>query len=131
MGFQHSVNYFAKFVKQNIKEAEIQEFISNNLKKNPSGLTDYEQEVEVKEYSEENGSGLEKTISDIGKFLGFGKGEGISFSSKYQSAEVNPQIHYQLDLSKAKTGKYLITITVTDKIDKNREGFNSRNDPVF
>ncbi|MCX6174530.1 MAG: GWxTD domain-containing protein [Ignavibacteriales bacterium] len=88
-----------------------------NLKKNSSGLTDFEQEVEVKEYSEENGSGLEKTISDIGKFLGFGKGEGISFSSNYQSAEVNPQIYYQLDLSKAKTGKYLITITVKDKVD--------------
>ena len=91
-----------------------------NLKKNSSGLTDYEQEVEVKEYSEENGSGLEKTISDIGKFLGFGRGEGISFSSKYQSAEVNPQIHYQLDLSKAKTGKYLITITIIDKIDNSK-----------
>ncbi len=91
-----------------------------NLKKNSSGLTDFEQEVEVKEYSEENKSGLEKTIGDIGKFLGFGKGEGISFSSKYQSAEVNPQIHYQLDLSKAKTGKYLITLTVTDKIDNSK-----------
>jgi GWxTD domain-containing protein len=91
-----------------------------NLKKKSSGLTDFEQEVEVKEYTEENKSGLEKTISDIGKFLGFGKGEGISFSSKYQSAEVNPQIHYQLDLSKAKTGKYLITITVTDKIDSSK-----------
>jgi len=91
-----------------------------NLGKNTSGLTDFEQEVEVKEYSEENTSGLEKTISNIGKFLGFGKGEGISFSSKYQSAEVNPQIHYQLDLSKAKTGKYLITITVTDKIDNSK-----------
>lgn len=91
-----------------------------NLEKNSSGLTDFEQEVEVKEYNDENKSGLEKTISDIGKFLGFGKGEGISFSSKYQSAEVNQQIHFQLDLSKAKTGKYLITITVTDKIDNSK-----------
>ena len=88
-----------------------------NLKKNSSGLTDFEQEVELKEYNEENKSGLEKTISDIGKFFGFGKGEGISFSSSYQSAEVNPQIYYQLDLSKAKTGKYLIIITVKDKVD--------------
>ena len=88
-----------------------------NLKKNSSGLTDFEQEVELKEYNEENKSGLEKTISDIGKLFGFGKGEGISFSSSYQSAEVNPQIYYQLDLSKAKTGKYLIIITVKDKVD--------------
>ncbi len=91
-----------------------------NLKKSSSGLTDFEQEVEVKEYTEENRSGLEKTISDIGKFLGFGKGEEISLSSKYQSAEVNPQIYYQLDLSKAKTGKYFITITIKDKIDDSK-----------
>ncbi|NJD23081.1 MAG: hypothetical protein FIA82_10505 [Melioribacter sp.] len=90
------------------------------MKKNSSGFTDYEQEVEIKEYSEDNTSGLEKTISDIGRFFGFGKGEGISFSSKYQSAEVNPQIHYQLDLTKAKIGKYLITITVIDKIDNSK-----------
>ncbi|MBI5808529.1 MAG: GWxTD domain-containing protein [Ignavibacteriales bacterium] len=118
---RNKINILSNLTKQFMRGAPLYIYYEvYNLKKNESGLTDFEQEVEVKEYSEENRSGLEKTISDIGKFFGFGKGEGISFSSKYQSAEVNPQIHYQLDLSKAKTGKYLITITVTDKIDNSK-----------
>jgi hypothetical protein len=86
------------------------------MKKDESGLTDFEQEVEISEYEEEKVSDIEKAISAVGKFLGISKGEEISFSSNYQSKEVNPQIYYKLDLAKAKTGKYVLRITVKDKI---------------
>jgi len=87
-----------------------------NLKKDETGLTDFEQEVEISEYEEEKVSDIEKAISAVKKFLGISKGEEISFSSNYQSKEVNPQIYYRLDLAKAKTGKYVLRITVKDKI---------------
>ena len=71
----------------------------------------------MKEYNEENKSGLEKLFLISVSFSVSVRERKFLFFKLSICTEVNPQIYYQLDLSKAKTGKYLITITVKDKVD--------------
>lgn len=86
-----------------------------NLQKGKNGLTDFDQHIGIREYAAAKETGLQKIIGSVVSFLGFGEKENVGFSSNYQSKDSNPQIFFQLDLSKAKTGKYVITISVTDK----------------
>jgi hypothetical protein len=87
-----------------------------NLKTNENQVTNFEQSVDIREYDSSTKTGLAKTIGSVLNFLGFNEEEKIGFTTVYQSKENNPQLYFQLDLTGAKTGKYLITITVTDKI---------------
>lgn len=87
-----------------------------NLKKNSSGLTNFTQNVEIKDYDSVNKSRFEKTVTDILSIFGMKGEEKIALTSNYQTAEINPHQYFQLDLSKVKTGKYLITIKINDQV---------------
>ncbi len=88
-----------------------------NLKKNSSGLTSFTQSVEIKDNDTVNKSGFEKTLYNMLSIFRK-KDEGkIVLSSNYQTAEINPRQYFQLDLSKVKTGKYLITVRIKDRVN--------------
>ena len=84
-----------------------------NLGANKEKLTDFEQKITIQKKEEDN------TLSDILDVVGLGsKGEKISTTSNYQTFEPDPQIYFQLDLSDYETGEYLLTLSITDKINK-------------
>lgn len=85
-----------------------------NLKKGNDGLTDFDQNIILNEVQEEK-SDLEKIVQSVGKLLGLSKEKKIMLTSNYKTLESNPQIYIQLDMSKYKSGRYLITVEVKDK----------------
>jgi GWxTD domain-containing protein len=87
-----------------------------NLKTNKDHVTEFEQSVDVTEYNSSIRNGLEKTVGNVLDFFGFDNEEKIGFTNSYHSKEENQQLYFKLDLTGAKPGKYIITITVTDKI---------------
>lgn len=90
-----------------------------NLKKGIDSLTNFEQRINIAEYEEEK-KGIEGAVSSVIDFFSPKGEEGITLTSNYQTLEIDPQIFLQLDLSKYPANKYLITITVKDKLE-NRE----------
>jgi GWxTD domain-containing protein len=87
-----------------------------NLETDEDHMTNFEQSVDIREYDSSTRNGLEKTVGNVLDFFGFDSEEKIGFTNTYKSKENNPQLYFKLDLTGAKTGKYLITITVTDKV---------------
>ncbi len=87
-----------------------------NLKKSSSGLTNFTQNVEIRDYDSVNKTRFEKTLDDMLSVFGKKREEKIALTSNYQTEEINPKQYFQLDLSKVKTGKYLITIKIKDQI---------------
>ena len=84
-----------------------------NLTKGNDNLTDFEQKVTIQKKEEDD------VLSNILDVVGLGsKGEKISTTSNYQTFEPDPQIYFQLDLSDYETGEYLLTLSITDKINK-------------
>lgn len=89
-----------------------------NLKKDKDGLTDFEQSISISEVDEK--SGIEKAVSSLlSIFSGSGE-KKLTLTSNFKTLESDPQIYLQLDFSKLTTGKYLITVTITDKIDNSK-----------
>lgn len=87
-----------------------------NLKKSSSGITNFTQNVEIRDYNSVNKSRFEKTLDDMLSIFGKKREEKIALTSNYQTEEINPKQYFQLDLSKVKTGKYLITIKIKDQV---------------
>ncbi|MBI1936733.1 MAG: GWxTD domain-containing protein [Ignavibacteriales bacterium] len=90
-----------------------------NLKKGADSLTNFEQRINIAEYKEEK-KGIEVAVSSVIDFFSPKGEEGITLTSNYQTLETDPQIFLQLDLSKYPANKYLVTVTVKDKLE-NRE----------
>ncbi len=85
-----------------------------NLKKDAEGLTNFEQKISIREYEEKPSSDLENAAAAVIKFLGIGRNEEITLTSKYKTLETDPQIYLQLDLSKYEPGKYEIIVSIKD-----------------
>lgn len=88
-----------------------------NLKKKEKGLTDFEQKISIKKFEEESENSAERISSSILSILGIKEENEITLTSNYHTFETNPQIFLQLDMSNYPSEKYLITVTIKDKID--------------
>ena len=86
-----------------------------NLKKGNNNFTDFDQKIAIREFEEQK-TGIAEAANSFLDFLGFGKKEEVTLTSNYQTPESDPQIFFQLDLNNYNPGKYLITITIEDKI---------------
>lgn len=92
-----------------------------NLTKGKDNLTDFEQKITIQKKEEDN------ILTDVLDVVGLGsKGEKISTTSNYQTLETDPQIYFQLDLSKYEPGDYVISLGVKD-ILANSETVSSTN----
>ncbi|MEW6195348.1 MAG: GWxTD domain-containing protein [Bacteroidota bacterium] len=89
-----------------------------NLKKDKNNLTDFEQNISISEIDEQ--TGIEKVVSTLLNIFSSSGKEKLTLTSNYKTLEADPQIFLQLDLSKYPANKYLITVTVKDKLE-NRE----------
>ena len=88
-----------------------------NLEANTDSLTDFDQRITIKQINKQNG--LQKTISSVLGLFGINKNkDGITLSSKYQTADKNPQMYIQLDMNNAEPGEYKIVVTIFDNISK-------------
>ena len=88
-----------------------------NLNADANGLTNFEQKIIVSEFKGEEGFNLENALKSVMDILGIGgEEEKISLTSNYQTREKDTQIYLQLDLSKYPTGKYLIVVSIEDKL---------------
>ncbi|MDQ7818227.1 MAG: GWxTD domain-containing protein [Melioribacteraceae bacterium] len=90
-----------------------------NLQKDEKGLTDFEQNVIISPYQQEEKSGFGKFISSALSFLGIISDDKITLTSNYRTIESDPQIYFQLDFSNYEPGDYLITMNVKDRISGN------------
>lgn len=91
-----------------------------NLVKDDSGLTDFEQNIIISRFNQEEKSGFGKFISSALSFLGISGDDKITMTSNYRTLEIDPQIYFQLDLNNYEPGDYLIILNVKDR--------NSRSD---
>ncbi len=91
-----------------------------NLAADSQGMTNFEQKIIVSEYKDEEGFSIESAFKSVLNVIGMGKEEGkISLTSNYKTPEKDPQIYFQLDLSKYPTGKYLVVVSVKDNLTGN------------
>jgi len=91
-----------------------------NLGKGDDDLTNFEQKITIKKYEEEPIGPINKTITAVAGVFGIDKKEEITLTSNYQTFEGDPHIYLQLDLSQYPSSKYLISVTINDKL-KNQE----------
>ncbi len=89
-----------------------------NLKNGKDGLTNFDQSISISEIDED--TGFEKVVSSLLNIFSSSGEEKLTLTSNYRTLESDPQIFLQLDLSKYPAAKYLITVTVKDKLE-NRE----------
>ncbi|MEJ2614132.1 MAG: hypothetical protein P8Z35_04175, partial [Ignavibacteriaceae bacterium] len=88
-----------------------------NLEVNVDSLTDFDQRITIKQVNKQNG--LQKTINSVLSLIGINKNkDGITLSSKYQTADKNTQMYIQLDMNNAGPGEYKIVVNIFDNISK-------------
>ena len=84
-----------------------------NLEKAGTGLTDFVVELKIKS---ESGGGLKGLLSSIAGSVGLKDDNSITMTSSYQTAEKDPQIFFQLNLSELTEGNYSVEINVNDNV---------------
>lgn len=88
-----------------------------NLALDANRLTDFEIDINI---SRADGEGLVATVSslvnNVLSLIGRDDALSFTFSSQYQTAEKNPQMYLQLDLSELENGAYEMQINVTDNV---------------
>ncbi|MGE5379231.1 MAG: GWxTD domain-containing protein [Candidatus Aminicenantes bacterium] len=88
-----------------------------NLRLTSDHKTDFEQKITIKNAEEE--SGLKKIFNAITGILGFkGSKEEVSLTSRYQTAEKDPQMYIQLDMSEYEPGDYIVRTVIKDKLSQ-------------
>ncbi len=88
-----------------------------NLHKQPDDLCNYIQRISITKIEEEKGD-IESLVSSIGKLIGIGGEEKLTLTSNYKTAEVNPQVFLQIDMSGYSTGRYLLNVEIEDNLSK-------------
>ncbi len=92
-----------------------------NLDKNNNNMTDFDQEVTITNADVRNRSGFESAVKSVLTFLKLSEeDQKTSLTSHYNTFETDPQIYFQLDMSKYPAGDYLVIITITDNVSKKR-----------
>ncbi len=85
-----------------------------NLQKDNSNLTNFEQQITIREKSGDTPSDILNSLGDI---IGFSdEGEEITLSSNYSTLESNQKINLELDMSDYDEGEYIIQVTIKDNV---------------
>jgi GWxTD domain-containing protein len=86
-----------------------------NFSRDKNGLTSIEQKLILKR--KVHSSGISSVINSALSVVGLGKQkEEVTIITKYQTAEEDPQITFQLDMHNYLPGDYNITINITDEL---------------
>ncbi len=87
-----------------------------NLELYEDNLTNFKQEVILKEYEEESG-GVGNIVDAFFGAIGINEEEKkITLSSNFRTQERNPQIYFKLDMSMNEPGKYEIEVKIIDNL---------------
>ncbi|MCF8240378.1 MAG: carboxypeptidase-like regulatory domain-containing protein [Melioribacteraceae bacterium] len=91
-----------------------------NLSPGKDNLTDFTQEITIREKEEDEGEiTFSNTINSFLDVIGIDVyGNEVTLSSNYQTMELNPQIYLQLDMGNYDFGEYKISLKITDNTSR-------------
>ncbi len=85
-----------------------------NLKQDANHKADFEQRITLKKVTEN--SFIENIFSSIAHLFSASNEDEVTLTTGYQSFQKNTPVYLQLDMSGRRSGDYIITVTIEDKL---------------